>query len=127
MIHAQSLHYRIPSVKFPESVPAEILRLVPGAIARKHEVLPIGRSAGAVTLAMVDPTNLSAVDDVAFRTGMRVFPVLCVPSRLRAAIETSYDHARTGLATAHSDAHAEDGTADAQRQGMKLNEQRPTP
>ena len=42
MMHAQSLHYRIPSVKFPESVPAEILRLVPGAIARKHE--EIGRA-----------------------------------------------------------------------------------
>src|SRR5438128_1280716 len=60
MMHAQSLHYRIPSVKFPESVPAEILRLVPGAIARKHEVLPIGRSAGALTLAVVPPTNLAA-------------------------------------------------------------------
>src|SRR3989440_519273 len=42
MMHAQSLHYRIPSVKFPESVPAEILRLVPGAIARKHDDLPGG-------------------------------------------------------------------------------------
>ena len=124
MMHAQSLHYRIPSVKFPESVPAEILRLVPGAIARKHEVLPIGRSAGALTLAMVDPTNLSAVDDVAFRTGMRVFPVLCVPSLLRAAIETSYDHARTGLASALSDAEAEVGSADDLREGMNLNELR---
>jgi len=34
-----------PSVKFPESISAEVLRLVPGAIARKHQVLPIGRSA----------------------------------------------------------------------------------
>src|SRR2546426_11875601 len=100
MMHAQSLHYRIPSVKFPESVPAEILRLVPGAIARKHEVLPIGRSAGALTLAMVDPTNLSAADAVAFRTGMRGFPALCLPPRRRPAIEVSYHHARTGPARA---------------------------
>src|SRR5207245_9270798 len=124
MMHAQSLHYRIPSVKFPESVPAEILRLVPGAIARKHEVLPIGRSAGAVTPATVDPTNLPGVDDVAFRPGMRVFPGLCVPSALRAAIETSYDHARTGLASALSDAEAEVGSADDLREGMNLNELR---
>jgi len=107
MMHAQSLHYRIPSVKFPESVPAEILRLVPAAIARKYEVLPIGRSAGALTLAMVDPTNLSAVDDVAFRTGMRVFPVICLPSLLRAAIEAAYENTRAGLANALSDAEAE--------------------
>src|SRR5438094_5856662 len=123
MMHAQSLHYRIPSVKFPESVPAEILRLVPGAIARKHEVLPIGRSAGALTLAMVDPTNLSAVDDVAFRTGMRVFPVICLPSVLRAAIETSYDHARKGLASALSDAEAEVAPEEL-HEGINLNELR---
>jgi type IV pilus assembly protein PilB len=107
MMHAQSLHYRIPSVKFPESLPPEIVRIIPGAIARKHEVLPIGRSAGALTLAMVDPTNLSAVDDVSFRTGMRVFPVICLPSQIRQAIETLYDHAKAGLATALSDAEAD--------------------
>ena len=124
MMHAQSLHYRIPSVKFPESIPMEILRMVPSAIARKHEVLPIGRSAGALTLAMVDPTNLSAVDDVAFRTGMRVFPVICLPSLIRAAIDSSYDNIKTGLATALSDAEAEVGsTADA-RESMNLNELR---
>jgi type IV pilus assembly protein PilB len=124
MMHAQALHYRIPSVKFPESIAAEILRLVPAAIARKHEVLPIGRSAGALTLAMVDPTNLSAVDDVAFRTGMRVFPVICLPSVLRAAIETSYDHARKGLASALSDAEAEVGAPEELHEGINLNELR---
>src|SRR5438874_4448693 len=123
MMHAQSLHYRIPSVKFPDSIPAEILRMVPAATARKHAVLPIGRSAGALTLAMVDPTNLSAVDDVAFRTGMRVFPVICLPSVLRAAIETSYDHARKGLASALSDAEAEVAPEEL-HEGINLNELR---
>jgi type IV pilus assembly protein PilB len=107
MMHAQSLHYRIPSVKFPDSLPPEILRIIPGAIARKHEVIPIGRSAGALTLAMVDPTNLSAVDDVSFRTGMRVFPVICLPSQIRQAIETLYDHAKAGLVSALNDAEAD--------------------
>jgi hypothetical protein len=66
MVDAQSRHYRIPFVVFPEGgIQPEILRLVPAAIAVKHEVVPIGRTAGALTLAMIDPTNLSAVDDVA--------------------------------------------------------------
>jgi type IV pilus assembly protein PilB len=107
IVDAQSQHYRVPSVTFPESVPADVLRLVPAAIARKYEVIPIGRSAGALTLAMVDPTNLSAVDDVAFRTGMRVCPVISLPSRIRAAIEASYERLKTGLASALSDAEAE--------------------
>src|SRR5437667_10498191 len=122
MVHAESRHYRIPFVVLPEGgIPPEILRLVPGAIALKHEVIPIGRSAGALTLAMVDPTNLSAVDDVAFRTGMRVFPVVAQPSVLRAAIETSYDHARKGLASALSDADAE-AAPEELHEGINPNE-----
>ena len=110
MTMAQSRHYRIPAVPFPEAeVPPEILRLVPAAIARKHEVIPIGRSAGSLTLAMVDPTNLAAVDDVTFRTGMRVFPVISLPSMIRAAIEQSYEAPRSTLATALSEAEAETG------------------
>jgi type IV pilus assembly protein PilB len=123
MMHAQSLHYRIPSVRFPESIPSEILRLIPAAVARKYEVLPIGRSAGALTLAMVDPTNLSAVDDVAFRTGMRVFPVICLPSLLRAAIDAAYETTRAGLANALSDAEAEVAVEEA-TEGMNLTELR---
>src|SRR5437763_6757851 len=119
MVDAQSRHYRIPFVVLPEGgIPAEILRLVPSAIALKHEVIPIGRSAGAVTLAMVDPTNLSAVDDVAFRTGMRVFPVVAQPSLIRQALEQLYEPQKTTLATALSDAEAETGA---------LSDQAPNP
>ncbi|HTO12329.1 MAG TPA: ATPase, T2SS/T4P/T4SS family [Candidatus Binatia bacterium] len=118
MVDAQSRHYRIPFVVFPEGgIPPEILRLVPSAIAIKHEVVPIGRSAGALTLAMVDPTNLSAVDDVAFRTGMRVFPVIARPSIIRQAIEQFYEEQKATLAAALSDAEAEAGAAsDAEEQ-----------
>jgi type IV pilus assembly protein PilB len=109
MVHAQSRHYRIPFVVLPEGgIPPEILRLVPGAIALKHEVIPIGRTAGALTLAMVDATNLSAVDDVAFRTGMRVFPVVAQPSLIRQALEQLYEPPKSNLATALTD--AETGT-----------------
>jgi type IV pilus assembly protein PilB len=125
MMLAQSRHYRIPAVPFPEStVPPEILRLIPSAIARKHEVIPIGRSAGALTLAMVDPTNLAAVDDVTFRTGMRVFPVICRPSAIRAAIEQSYEAPRSNLASALSEAEAETTGASPQEVGMSALELR---
>src|SRR6185436_10672552 len=94
-----------PFVVFPAGgIPTEILRLVPAAIALKHDVVPIGRSAGALTLAMIDPTNLSAVDDVAFRTGMRVFPVIARPSVIRQALEQFYETQTASLATALSDA-----------------------
>ena len=108
MVDAQARHYRIPFVVFPEGgIAPEILRMVPAAIALKHEVIPIGRSAGALTLAMIDPTNLSAVDDVAFRTGMRVFPVVARPSVIRQALEQFYETQKTTLASALSEAEAE--------------------
>jgi type IV pilus assembly protein PilB len=111
VVEAQSRHYRIPAVPFPDSVPADLLRLVPGVIARKHQVIPVGRSAGALTLAMADPTNLVALDDVAFRTGMRVFPVISLPTRIREAIEAAYDEFKSGLASALTDAEAEASAA----------------
>jgi type IV pilus assembly protein PilB len=107
VVVAQSRHYRIPAVEWPaEPIAPEILRLVPAAIARKHEVIPVGRSAGTLTLAMVDPTNLLAVDDVGFRTGMRVFPVIGKPSLVRAAIEQHYETQGSTLASALNDAEA---------------------
>jgi len=106
IVSAQSQHYRIPAVPFPDEVPSDLLRLVPSVIARKHEVIPIGRSAGALTLAMVDPTNLAALDDVAFRTGMRVFPVISLPSRIREAIDGAYADIKNGLASALTEAEA---------------------
>ncbi len=110
MVDAQSRHYRIPFVVFPEGgIPPEILRLVPSAIALKHEVVPIGRTAGALTLAMMDPTNLSAVDDVAFRTGMRVFPVIARPTVIRQALDQFYEAQKATLASALSEAEAEAG------------------
>jgi len=115
MVDAQSRHYRIPFVVFPEGgIPPEILRLVPPAIAQKHEVVPIGRTAGALTLAMVDPTNLSAVDDVGFRTGMRVFPVVARPSVIRQAIEQFYESQKNTLANALSEAETEVGSGEGE-------------
>jgi type IV pilus assembly protein PilB len=108
MVAAQARHYRIPFVVFPEGgIPAEILRLVPAAIALRHEIVPFGRSTGSLTLAMVDPTNLSALDDVAFRTGLRVCPVVARPSAIRQALEQFYEVQKVTLASALSEAEAE--------------------
>src|SRR2546427_300772 len=91
-----------------EGTRRRLLRLARGAIALKREVTPTGRPAGALTLAMVDPTTLSAVDDVAFRTGMRVSPVVAQPSLTRQPLEQLYEPQKSNLATALT--HAETGT-----------------
>jgi type IV pilus assembly protein PilB len=67
-----------------------IVRLVPPETASKYQVIPVGRSATTLTLAMTDPTNVFAIDDIKFRTGLHVEPVVASESAVREAISKYY-------------------------------------
>ena len=87
-----SRQYGIPSITLRNvDVDAETLRLVPAPIARKYEVLPVKRIGGTLTLAMADPTNVFALDDVAFMTSLQILPVVAPQVAIRAAIEKAYE------------------------------------
>ena len=87
-----SRQYGIPSITVTNvDIDAETLRLVPAPIARKYEVLPVKRIGGTLTLAMADPTNVFALDDVAFMTSLQILPVVAPQAAIRAAIEKHYE------------------------------------
>src|SRR5689334_11021823 len=87
-----SRQYGIPSITLSNvDVDLEMLRLVPDLIARKYEVLPIKRIGGTLTLAMSDPTNVFALDDVAFMTSLQILPVVAPQAAIRKAIEKHYE------------------------------------
>src|SRR2546422_5500095 len=87
-----SRQYGIPSITLSNvDVDAETLRLVPPPIARKYEGLPIKRIGGTLTLAMADPTNVFALDDVAFMTSLQILPVVAPQAAIRKAIEKHYE------------------------------------
>jgi len=87
-----SRQYGIPSITLNNiDVDAETLRLVPAPIARKYEVLPVKRIGGTLTLAMADPTNVFALDDVAFMTSLQILPVVAPQAAIRKAIDKAYD------------------------------------
>jgi type IV pilus assembly protein PilB len=93
-----SRQYAIPAITLSQlDVDRDVLDLVPARIARKYEVLPIRTAANTLTLAMSDPTNVFAIDDVAFMTNLQVSPVVASQSALRQAIERSYDIQATAL------------------------------
>src|SRR5437867_3309032 len=98
LIHFLSRQYGIPEVTFPEKIAPEIIKLIPDRIARKYGVVPIGRTIGSVTLALADPTNLSALDDVAFMTGLKVVPTIASPSVIRRALERYHETAPKAVA-----------------------------
>ena len=107
LVHFLSRQYGIPEVAFPERIAPEIIKLIPSRIARKYGVMPIGRTIGSVTLAVADPTNLSALDDVAFMTGLKVVPTIASPSIIRRAIERYYENAPPAIADVLSEVEAE--------------------
>jgi type IV pilus assembly protein PilB len=94
-----SKQYGIPSITLSQlDIDAEVVNLVPVQIARKYEVLAIKREGTSVTLAMSDPTNVFALDDVGFMTGLTVVPVVASQSTIRQAIERHYESLTSGLA-----------------------------
>jgi type IV pilus assembly protein PilB len=90
-----SRQYGIPSITLANiDIDAETLRLVPPHIAKKYEVLPVKRIGGTLTLAMSDPTNVFALDDIAFMTNLQILPVVAPQAAIRRALDTNYDAAQ---------------------------------
>src|SRR3989440_11148117 len=93
-----SRQYGIPSITLNNiDVDAETLRLVPAPIARKYEVLPVKRIGGTLTLAMADPTNVFALDDIAFMTSLQILPVVAPQATIRKAIEKHYEGGQASI------------------------------
>ncbi|HEX5834134.1 MAG TPA: type IV-A pilus assembly ATPase PilB [Pyrinomonadaceae bacterium] len=90
-----SRQYGIPSVNLDLfNIDPAVLRLIPQEVAQKHSVLPLSRVGATLTLAMVDPTNVYALDDVKFMTGLNVEPVVVAENSVQQAIANYYGTSR---------------------------------
>lgn len=90
-----SRQYGIPSVNLDLfSIDPSVLSLIPQEVAQKHSVLPLSRVGATLTLAMVDPTNVFAMDDVKFMTGLNVEPVVVAEGSVQQAIAKYYGSSR---------------------------------
>ena len=86
-----SRQYGVPSINLTYfEVDQEVIRLVPEDTARRYEVVPLSRVGSSLTIAMVDPTNVFAMDDIKFMTGFNVEPVVASEGAIREAIEKFY-------------------------------------
>src|SRR5436305_19182 len=86
-----SRQYGVPAInlKFVEIDP-NVVKLIPQETARKHQILPLSRVGASLTIAMVDPTNVFAMDDIKFMTGFNIEPVVASESAIMERIETAY-------------------------------------
>ena len=69
----------------------EVLRLVPEEVARKHGVIPVNRAGSILTVAMADPSNVFALDDIKFLTGYNVQPVVTSEESILRFLEDHYE------------------------------------
>ncbi len=86
-----SKQYGVPSIALGQfEIDAAVIKLVPAETARKYQIIPLSRSGATLTIAMTDPTNVFAMDDVKFMTGYNVEPVVASETGVAEAIEKYY-------------------------------------
>jgi type IV pilus assembly protein PilB len=84
--------YRLPLVDpAAMDVPTEVVRLVPATLARRHHLVPISLAGSTLTLAMSDPSNLVAINEVKFLTGYDVKVAVAATNSVSGAIAGLYD------------------------------------
>ena len=86
-----SKQYGVPAINLKDfDIDAEIIKLVPKDVAEKHLVVPVNRAGPSLIVAMCDPSNIYAVDDLKFLTGYNIEAVVASEISIREAIERYY-------------------------------------
>jgi type IV pilus assembly protein PilB len=86
-----SQQYGVPSINLQHfEIDESIIRLIPADVARKYQFIPVSKTGATLTVAMSDPTNVFAMDDITFITGYRVEPVVASEEALRESIDKYY-------------------------------------
>jgi type IV pilus assembly protein PilB len=86
-----SRQYGVPSInlKYYE-IDQTVIKLIPQDTAQRYQVIPLSRVGSVLTIAMTDPTNVFAMDDIKFMTGFNVEPVVASESAIAEAIGRFY-------------------------------------
>jgi len=86
-----SKQYGVPSINLKEfDIDAEVVKLVPKEVAEKHQCIPVNRAGASLILAMSDPSNIYAIDDIKFLTGYNVEVVVASEQAIKEALDKYY-------------------------------------
>src|ERR1041385_1874508 len=81
----------VPSIALTQfEIDPSVVKLVPAETAQKYQIVPLSRSGATLTIAMTDPTNVFAMDDIKFMTGYNVEPVVASETAVTEAIQKYY-------------------------------------
>jgi type IV pilus assembly protein PilB len=86
-----SQQFGVPSINLAHfEIDAGVIKLLPADVARKYNILPVNKTGATITIAMADPTNVFAMDDIKFMTGYNVEPVVASELGIKQAIDNYY-------------------------------------
>ncbi|CAG1066232.1 Type II secretion system protein E [uncultured bacterium] len=92
-----SRQYGIPTIDLSShEVDHEIVKLIPEDVAQKYQVIPVSRTGSTLVVAMADPSNIFAIDDIKFLTGYNVEPLVASDASIKTAIEKYYEASEMG-------------------------------
>src|SRR6476619_3023464 len=86
-----SRQYGVPSINLTQfDIDPSVTKLIPADTAQKYQIVPLSRAGATLTIAMTDPTNVFAMDDIKFMTGYNVEPVVASEVAVIDAIQKYY-------------------------------------
>ncbi|MFN7135386.1 MAG: ATPase, T2SS/T4P/T4SS family, partial [Myxococcales bacterium] len=86
-----SKQYGVPAINLKDfDIDPEIIKLVPKEVCEKHLIIPVNRAGASLIIAMSDPSNIFAMDDIKFLTGYNIETVVASEIAIREAIERYY-------------------------------------
>ncbi|MEK7679498.1 MAG: ATPase, T2SS/T4P/T4SS family, partial [Deltaproteobacteria bacterium] len=92
LISFLSRQYGIPTIDLTsQEIDHDIVKLIPEDVAKKYQVVPVSRNGSTLVVAMADPSNIFAIDDIKFLTGYNVEPLVASDTAIKAAIEKYYE------------------------------------
>src|SRR6058998_3011991 len=96
-----SKQYDVPSINLTQfEIDPAVIKLIPAETAQKYQIVPLSRAGATLTIAMTDPTNVFAMDDIKFMTGYNVEPVVASETAVIEAIQRYYPAAAKAAAAA---------------------------
>src|SRR6202030_3197359 len=94
-----SKQYGVPSINLTQfEIDPAVIKLIPADTAQKYQIIPLSRAGATLTIAMTDPTNVFAMDDIKFMTGYNVEPVVASETAVLDAIQKYYPAVGKGSA-----------------------------
>jgi type IV pilus assembly protein PilB len=94
-----SKQYGVPYVDLSKfDINSAVIKHIPADVAQKYRIMPINRTGSTITIAMVDPSNIFAIDDIKFMTGYNVEAVVATEGAIIESIKKNYGGAKTLVA-----------------------------